>query len=245
MTRLRLNKYLALCGLGSRRKVEDLITGGRVAVNGSAIDSLAVRVDPDKDLVTLDGKPITPAETSVYLILNKPKGYITSLDDDRDRPVVMDIIPEKYKRQGVFPVGRLDRETEGLLLFTNDGKLAQQVMSPRSHFKKVYKVELDRPIEDIDIYKIEKGVYIHQLKLKTRPAEVTVSDRSRNYLTITITEGKNRQLRYTFQNLGYKVKRLRRESLGPLTLRGLNRGSHRILKKNEIQQLKDELKPAT
>ncbi len=241
--KLRLNKYLALCGLGSRRKVESLITEGRVAVNGDRVDTLAFLVDTETDAVTLDGAPLSPAEKQVYLILYKPKGYITTVHDDRGRPIVMDIVPEKYKRQGVFPVGRLDKDTEGILLLTNDGVLARDILSPKSHFRKEYRVELDRPVSDRDVSRIKRGMYIHQLKLKTRPAEVTVSDRSRKHLTVALIEGKNRQIRYTFQNLGYRIKNLRRESLGPLTLEGLNRGSHRTLRKIEIQKLKDELYP--
>ena len=236
--KLRLNKFLAQCGLGSRRKAEEYITSRRISVNGALVRNIATFVDPETDRITVDNKLIRPPDRFLYLILNKPKGLITTASDTHGRPTVMEIIPEKYRRKGVFPVGRLDKDTEGLLLFTNDGELAHRLNLPRFHVPKEYFVELDRPLEDEHAREIEEGLYIHQLKLKTRSASLRMIDEFRKQIRITITEGKKRQIRYTFKNLGYKVVKLRRIGYGPLTLARLHKGSLRTLTDVEIARLK-------
>jgi 23S rRNA pseudouridine2605 synthase len=233
----RLNKFLALSGLGSRRKVEQLITDGRIRVNGTIIKNLATSIDTDTDKVTIDGKIINAAEKYQYIILNKPVGYITTLSDDRGRKTVMDLIPEKYKRIGVFPVGRLDKDTEGLLLFTNDGALGERLNRPAYHVTKVYIAELDKELTDKDKMQIEKGIYIHQTKTKTRPAKVERFAANGKSVKIEIHEGKKRQIRYTFLNAGYKVVKLKRIAYGPISLSGLNRGTVRPLRKSEVSAL--------
>jgi pseudouridine synthase len=233
----RLNKYLALCGLGSRRKVEELIAAGRVTVNGTVIARMGTVVEPG-DRVSFDGRPIGLREERLYLMMNKPRGYITTLSDEKERLTVMDIVPEKYRRAGVYPVGRLDRETEGLLLLTNDGDLAHRLTTPRFHVAKEYRVELDRPLEEEDRSRISRGVYIHQLDLKTRPSRVEYTDESRRRVSMVIVEGKNRQIRYTFTNSGYTVNKLERIGYGNLSLNRLRRGTVRTLTATEIGELK-------
>lgn len=233
----RLNKFLSQSGLGSRRSVEELISSGRIAINGKRVTALGTLVEPG-DKVTLDGTPVKHLDLRYYLILNKPRGYVTTVNDERNRLTVMDLIPEKYRRAGVFPVGRLDRDTSGLLLITNDGDLAFRLTKPHFHVAKEYLVEIDRPLEDADMIKISKGMYIHQLELKTRPAHVDCVDESRLRIKVVLTEGKNRQIRYSFLNLGYKVKSLERTAYGTLTLRRLKKGGHRELTDAEVRSLK-------
>lgn len=236
--KLRLNKYLSQCGLGSRRKVEEFINSRRITLNGATVTELGTTVDTEKDSVRLDSKPLVPISHKYYLILNKPKGYITTTDDVHGRPTVMDLVPQKYKRQGVLPVGRLDKDTEGLLLLTNDGDLAHKLNHPNYKVTKEYYVEIERPLEDSDIKKIEDGIYLFQLGLKTRPAAVQFADNTRLHILITVQEGKKRQIRYTFKNLGYKVIKLKRTAYGPLKLGSVNRGSIRVLKSVETRMLK-------
>lgn len=233
----RLNKYLSQCGLGSRRKVESFIIAGRITINGKKAARMGAVIEPG-DLVALDGRQIVPQRIHCYLMLNKPKGYITTLHDEKSRPTVMDLIPERYKAQGVYPVGRLDKDSTGLLLFTNDGELAFRLTRPGYEIPKSYEVEIDRPLSDADRDRIAGGMYIGQLRIKTRPARVVLIDDSRRLVGMTIREGKNRQIRYTFANLGYKVKRLNRSSFGALTLKSIRKGESRVLTKREVEALK-------
>jgi len=235
---VRLNKFLALCGLGSRRKVEDFILTGRVKINNRIVKNLAQTVLIDQDVVEFDNLKLKPPDNFAYLMLNKPKGYITTLKDEKDRPIVMNLLPERYKKLGLNPVGRLDKDTEGLLLFTNDGDLAQHLMKPRFKIAKEYLLELDKPLSSIDQKRLEKGIYLHQLKLKTRPAIIKNLNETKTLIKMTIYEGKKRQIRYSFFNLNYKIKKLKRVTFGPLQLTGVNRGSYRSLKPNEIRALK-------
>ncbi len=234
----RINKYLTLCGLGSRRKVEELILAGEIRVNGSVVKDLSTIIDTDKDIVKHLGETLKTISTSYYLMLNKPKGYITTLSDEKGRATVMGLLPEKFKRSGVVPVGRLDKDTEGLLLFTNDGDLAHMLTGPSFKVKKEYLVELDKPLEESDRQIIEKGYFVHQIKTRTKPATVTVEGKSRLFVKVLIIEGKKRQIRYSFQNLGYKVLKLKRTGYGPLSLGRLNKGDHRLLKTAEVKMLK-------
>lgn len=233
----RLNKYLALCGLGSRRKVEELIAAGRIAVNGTLVARMGTVIEPG-DRVECDGKPVVLREERLYLMMNKPRGYITTLSDEKDRPTVMNIVPEKYQRLGVYPIGRLDRDTEGLLLLTNDGDLAHRLTTPRFHVPKEYRVVLDRPLEDEDRNRISRGIYLHQLDLKTRPSRVECIDESCRTIRMVIVEGKNRQIRYSFANCGYTVQKLERVAYGNLSLKRIRRGTVRVLTSAEIRELK-------
>ncbi|MBN2158860.1 MAG: rRNA pseudouridine synthase [Spirochaetes bacterium] len=233
----RLNKYLSQCGLGSRRKVEELISSGRIRVNGVRTVRLGTVIGPD-DAVELDGSPVSERARHRYLLLNKPRGYITSASDERGRPTVMDLVPEKFRRAGVYPVGRLDRDTAGLLLLTNDGDLAYRLTRPAFHVPKEYLVDIDRPLDDADRSSIAKGLYIPQLGLKTRPAVVECVDEIRRRVRVVITEGKNRQIRHSFMNLGYRIRSLERTAYGTLTIKRLKRGATRPLTDREMKALK-------
>jgi 23S rRNA pseudouridine2605 synthase len=233
---MRLNKYLARCGLGSRRKVEAFITGGRITVNGNTTRSTGTVIGPE-DVVMLDGMSVFPSQHH-YLLLNKPRGYITTLRDEKRRATVMDLIPGKYRQWGIFPVGRLDRDSEGLLLLTNDGDLAYRLTRPAYEIPKKYVVEIDRPLADSDRKKIIKGMYIPQLQIKTKPTMIRLIDDAGRIIQIVLHEGKNRQIRYVLANLGYKIRRLERTGYGPLTLSRIKKGSCRVLTEIEIRTIK-------
>lgn len=239
--KVRINKYLTLCGLGSRRKVEELVVSGQIKVNGRLTKDLATIIDTDTDSVTFGGEELQRIKSVYYLMLNKPKGYITTASDEKGRITVMDLLPEKFLRAGVMPVGRLDRDTEGLLLFTNDGDLAHKLTGPSFKVKKEYIVQLDKPLEEQDRKRIEKGFFVHQVKAKIKPATVTVIEKSGMFVKILIIEGKKRQIRYSFKNLGYNVLKLKRTGYGPISLGRLNKGDHRLLKISEVKLLKNAI----
>lgn len=238
MAKLRINRFLADCGLGSRRKVEQLVAEGRIRVNGEVTTDLSRLIDAETDEVRLDGRPLAAETRLFYLMLNKPKGYITTAEDVQNRAIVLDLIPGHFREKGVMPVGRLDRDTEGLLLLTNDGDLAFRLTKPRFHIAKEYLAEIERPLEEADRLKISRGVYLPQLELKTKPARVECTDESRRQVKIVLIEGKNRQIRYTFLNLGYKVKNLERIAYGSLSLKRLKKGEHRNMTDDEVRTLK-------
>ncbi len=233
--RMRINRYLARCGIGSRRSVEQLIRDGRISVNGEKIGKFTILINPDTDTVEYDNRELRPIQKKYYLILNKPKGYITSKKDTRGRPIVMDLIPEEYKRAGIFPIGRLDRDTEGILLLTNDGEMAYKLTHPKFGIQKKYLVTLDRPLDKKAKSKIERGIILYGEK--TKPALVSYVDESGRTVTITLSEGKKRQIRMTFKSFGYRVIHLQRFAYGPLSLSGLDSGSIRALRKHEIASL--------
>ncbi len=238
--KVRLNKYLASCGLGSRRKVEEYILSGKIKINNKTSKKLALFIDPEIDLVEYNNKRIKPAVNFHYIILNKPKGYITTLSDELGRPTVMDLIPEKFRKEGIFPVGRLDMDTEGLLLLTNDGTLANRLSHPRYSIDKKYLVEINRPLEEGDLKKITKGIFLPQIGSRTGKAGIEIINDPGTKILITLREGKKRQIRYTFIKLGYKIKYLKRIGYASLSVRGIKRGSFRLLKENEIKILKKQ-----
>jgi len=241
--KVRLNKYLTLCGLGSRRKVEDFITSGLIKINGEVVRELGSVIDTETDKVFFKDSELVASEKKYYLILNKPEGFVTTLSDEKGRPTVMDLIPEKFKRCGVIPVGRLDKDTEGLLLFTNDGDLAYRLTRPEFKVPKEYSLILNAPLAPEHKKIIEKGYFVHQIKIKTASAKVELENERGDRVKITIMEGKKRQVRYTFGNLGYKVLKLRRVGLGPLRLGNIAKGEHRLLKNYEIKALMESAKP--
>ncbi len=232
---IRINKYLVMCGLGSRRKVEEFIHEGRIECNGTVVKSLATQIDPHTDVVSFDGETLKKSSVSYHIMLNKPKGYLTTISDPFGRPTVMQLLHEKHKRYGVFPVGRLDKDTEGLLLFTNDGDLAHALMHPSFECAKTYSVTLDRALDDKAKEQIEKGLHFREFHAK--PCTIVFTSNDLTNLEITIHEGKKRQIRITFAKFQYKVKKLKRISLGPLHLGHLPRGEFRDLTKSEVKRL--------
>jgi 23S rRNA pseudouridine2605 synthase len=232
---IRLNKYVAHCGICSRRKADEHIKQGFVKVNGEVVNEPGHRINP-KDEVQFKDKVIQPEVNRVYVLMNKPKGTITTSSDDRGRKTVMDLIGPDVKER-IFPVGRLDRETTGLLLFTNDGDLAKKLSHPSHKVKKIYHVVLDKPVIKNHLQQIREG-----LTLEDGLAMVDGVDYARgkgkNEVGIEIHIGKNRIVRRIFEHLGYEVVRLDRMYYGGLTKKDLPRGRYRFLGEKEIIMLK-------
>lgn len=236
---MRINKFLAMCGLGSRRKCEEFVTGGRVKINGRVATNLALDINPQKDIVMVDGQRVSHESEMLYFMLNKPKGYVTTMKDEHNRPTVMDLVKLKDGKR-VFPVGRLDYDTEGLLLFTNDGDLANALTHPSKKVPKTYVARIKGVIENDDLIKLSKGVELDDGE-NTMPCKVRLLefDENSSRVEIVITEGKNRQVRRMFEAIGKEVEFLKRTQIGPIRLGGLTRGKFRPLKKDEIRYLKD------
>ncbi len=235
----RLQKIIAAAGIASRRKAEELITSGRVQVNGQTVTELGTKADPDNDHVRVNGKPLRGEQRHVYLLLNKPKGYVTTMSDPQKRPTVMDLI--RGVRGRVYPVGRLDYASEGLLLLTNDGDLAHRLMKAASHVAKTYLVKVaGAPTED-SIWKLRAGVSIATndgKRVRTNAAAVRIVKQAANpWYEITLIEGRNRQIRRMFEAVGHHVEKIKRVRYGPLTL-DLPPGEFRSLTLKEVERLK-------
>jgi pseudouridine synthase len=232
---IRLNKFLASAGIGSRRRCDDYIMDGKVSVNGQVVQKLGVRIDELNDKIDFEGKEVKIERKLLYIILNKPKGIITSARDEYDRNTVVDLIPIEER---IFPVGRLDQDSTGLILLTNDGELANQLIHPKFKIPKTYHVLLNKIIQPKDIYHFERGIIIENKK--TAPcklSEIRIIDNC-SFLEIILYEGRKRQIRRMLDELGYSVVELDRIAFGPLTLAGIKRGEWRYLKNNEIAKLK-------
>lgn len=233
----RLQKVIAQAGVTSRRKAEELIVDGKVSVNGEVVTILGTKVNPQKDKVVVNGIPLEKEEL-VYYLLYKPTGVISSVDDEHDRKIVIDYI-QTDKR--IFPIGRLDYDTSGLLLLTNDGELANLLMHPRSRVYKTYIAKVEGVPQREDLKKLEKGIELEDGK--TAPARVKLkrADRKKgtSIIEISIHEGKNRQVRRMFEAIGHPVLKLKRESYAFLNLKGMNAGDSRELKPYEVVQLKE------
>jgi len=236
---IRLNKYLADCGVASRRGADALITDGQVQVNGKTVFELGVRVDPSMDRIVLNGKPVRAPLTTqkIYVIFNKPEKVLTTMSDPEGRPTVADFMEKLPVR--VFPVGRLDWETEGLLLLTNDGDFAQKVQHPREDIPKTYLAKLDGQPTEAHLQKLLRGVTIPGGRVKALHVERIKIGESKQYdwVKIVISEGKNRQVRYMFQKIGYDVKKLRRVAIGQLTLGSLQKGEYAFLDTSMIARI--------
>ena len=233
---MRINKYLASAGLGSRRKCEEFVLQKRVKVNGKVIDNLAFDI-AENDKVMIDDKLVSVPRSFTYLIMHKPKGYLTTVSDDRERKTVMELLPEEFKH--LMPVGRLDYNSEGLLLFTNDGEMAQKLMRPKNEIVKTYLVKVEGEVSSFDVSEIEKGVtLIDGTKFKKCKVNIKEIKERKTKLEIQITEGKNREIRKIFDKFGYNVIFLKRISIGEIKLGGLTRGTCRLLRPAEIRYLK-------
>lgn len=228
---MRLNKYIATCGICSRRSAENYITCGKVKVNGKVVTNLSTKVDELNDKVEVLGKNISIEKKKVYIMLNKPKGFVTTNKEQFNRKCTLDLIKEP---QRVFPIGRLDMYTEGLLLFTNDGDFANKITHPKNKIEKVYMVKVDKNITKDMIYKLENGLDIGGYITK----EAKVNLLKEREFEITISEGKNRQVRKMCEAVGLKVLELKRIKLGNIKLGDLQIGKYRFLTKNEIESIK-------
>ncbi len=231
---MRINKFIAESGVASRRSADKLIADGKVKINGK-IANLGDDVKVGNDLVVVEGRSINVVKTYEYYIMNKPKGYICSAKDEKGRKTVLDLMPPTSKR--VFPVGRLDYDSEGLLILTNDGELTFKLTHPRNEIPKTYLVKTEKPVSIEDLNKLRSGVYIDGVKTKKCNIHLIETKKEGSRLHITITEGRNRQVRKMFEAIGNNVDFLKRIKIGDLTLTGLNRGEVRKLYKEEINYL--------
>lgn len=230
----RLQKILAAAGIASRRACETIILGGHVQVNGKTITELGTLADPRRDVITVDLQPIQ-REDPVYILMNKPKGYVTTVKDDRGRPTVMALLHGVEGR--LYPVGRLDFNSEGLLLMTNDGALAKVLMGPEHEIPKVYLVKVHRNPTNELIKEFQEGFLLSGQRLK--PCHIEVAEKGDNpWLKVTLTEGKNQQIRRMFAAVGHPVSKLRRVQFGPLADPLLKPGTWRFLSPQEIAAIK-------
>lgn len=235
---MRINKYIAECGVASRRGADELIKAGRVSVNGKKTEECGLDVNEDNDTVFVDGRKITPVKRYTYIMFNKPKGCITSSKDEFGRKTVYDYL-EQFSGRGLFPVGRLDYDSEGLLLLTNDGALAQVLTHPSYEVPKTYLVKIEGTISEDEVKKIRNGVKGLD-GTRYAPAKVSIKESKESYtrIEITVTEGKNREVRKIFEAVQKNVVFLCRKKIGELSLGGLSRGTARYLTDKEIAYLK-------
>lgn len=232
---MRVNKFLASCGVASRRGADELIKDGVVKINGK-ICNAGDDVDVGNDCVTVNGKQVGAVKKLEYYIMNKPKGYVCTVKDEKGRKTVMDLLPSDKR---LFPVGRLDYDTEGLLILTNDGDLTFRLTHPKNEVPKTYLVKTEKPISDEDLVKLRSGVYIDGVKTKKCNVRLIETSKTGSKLHVTITEGRNRQVRKMFEAVNNCVDFLKRIKIGDLTLSGLNRGEVRQLSALEVEYLQN------
>ncbi|MBE5742205.1 MAG: rRNA pseudouridine synthase [Clostridiales bacterium] len=233
---MRINKFLAECGIGSRRACDKIIEEGRVKINGK-VCGLGDSVDEFHDSVTFDGKKLGKVKKYDYYIMNKPKGCVCTVKDDKDRKTVMDYLPPLSCR--IYPVGRLDYDSEGLLIFTNDGDLANRLTHPSNEIPKTYLVKIEGQVEESSLAKLRNGVVIDGKKTKKSNIKVIEESKEFTKMHVTITEGRNREIRKMFETVGKNVVFLKRIKIGDLALHGLDRGECRKLTPEEVDYLKN------
>jgi 23S rRNA pseudouridine2605 synthase len=240
----RLQKILAAAGIASRRKAEEIIAAGRVTLNGKVVRELGTKADKERDIICVDGQPLKPPQRFVYFVLHKPKGYVTTVSDPEGRPTVMELLGKSAER--VYPVGRLDYASEGLLLMTNDGALAQKLTKAGSHVPKTYLVKVSGKPDEQAIQRLRSGMTISLddgRRVKTSLAKIRLmEDRPNPWYEVVLIEGRNRQIRRMFQHVGFHVEKIKRVQLGPLVL-DVPPGKFRPLTEHEVAQLKS-LSPA-
>ena len=238
MEKVRLQKFLAECGIASRRKCEEIILNGRISVNNIIITTLGTKIDPEKDIVTFDGKTVSvPKEEHVYILLNKPIGVVTTAKDQFKRDCVLDIVKVKER---IVPVGRLDMYTSGALILTNDGDFVYKITHPKHEITKTYTVTLKGFVSAEDIEKLKKGVKI-DTGYVTKPADARImkidKEKGISRVEIIIHEGKNRQVRKMCESIDKKVLALHRAKIGSISVKNLKIGEWRYLKKEEIEKV--------
>lgn len=233
---IRLNKFLAQAGVASRREVDRMIAEGKVKVNGRVIETLGTKIDDEKDRVEVEGQKVRREEGLAYLMLNKPAGYLVTLKDPFQRPTIKELLPSLKKR--IFPVGRLDYDSEGLLLLTNDGELAHRLAHPRYRVWKTYLVEVQGQPDSARISRLEKGIYLEGKK--TAPAKIAQlrGSSKKTWLRVEIHEGRKREVRRMFESVGHRVLHLKRIGFGNLRLGKLKTGKWRFLSQREVSNLK-------
>ncbi len=237
--RIRINRFLACSGLGSRRKCEELIRRGTVTLNGVIVERLSIEVDPETDEVKVDGQRVAPSSKSIVLVINKPAGVLSTVTDSHGRRTVIDIAGEQGYRDRLFPVGRLDLDTTGILILTNDGNLAYRLTHPGFKVEKTYHVSVENEVTDKSVTALESG--IRKGSFETQPCKVRILKRRKNRteLEVVLKEGKKRQVRRMFAILGYRVAALHRKALGNLEFNDLNIGDIRPLTVKEENRLRE------
>lgn len=231
-TKTRLNKFLAECGIASRRKSEEFITEGRVTVNGKTVTQLAFLIDESKDIVAVDGEKIK-VRSKLYFLLNKPKGVVTTVNDEKNRKTVVDLINTREK---IFPVGRLDYDTTGVLILTNDGEFANFFTHPKNKVPREYTAFLDRELDEKDKQKLLSGIILDGRK--SRFTEISFPKRKKfDCVDVVTVEGRNHFVKRMFELLGYRVTALKRKSFGGITVEGLPSACYRHLSKREIEEV--------
>lgn len=232
---VRLQKYMADCGVASRRKSEELIAAGKVKVNG-LVASIGDKIDAKNDTVTVNGRKIIPQTNYIYLMLNKPRGYVTTMSDEMDRKCVAELISDVNAR--IYPIGRLDRDSEGLLLFTNDGEFANAITHPSRHIAKTYRVSVKPKITEEQLTVLTSSLMIDGRE--TLPADVRIisNEPEKSVLEVILYEGRNRQIRRLCEEAGLETARLKRLAIGQLTLGRLKPGEYRNLTHDEVSLLK-------
>ncbi|TAL70595.1 MAG: rRNA pseudouridine synthase [Bacteroidetes bacterium] len=229
---VRLNKYLADAGIASRRKADELIKQGLVSVNNHVITDLGTKIK-STDRVSVNGNPVKMNQKLVYILLNKPKDYITTTSDEKSRKTVLDIVRSSKR---IYPVGRLDRNTTGVLLLTNDGELAYRLTHPKYEIERVYNATLDKNLTVQDAKKIAEGIELDNEH--TSPCEIIINPKNKSNVILTLIEGKNHEVKRIFEKFGYTVKKLDRKYFAGISTQGLTRGQYRHLKLYELQMLK-------
>ena len=241
MASMRLQKFIALSGLCSRRKAETLITSGRVQVNGETITKLGTKVDPEVDVVRVDGRTLSLPEKNIYIAFHKPPGLLTTVKDPFGRPTVLEFLKETGQIPGdvrIYHVGRLDRDSEGLLILTNDGELTHALLHPSMKVEKEYIVTVKGIPKNSDIKRLKEGILLHGKMTRPCSIEILKKGAGRSTINIRLKEGRKRQIRYMFKYIGHPVLRLIRTRIGPIGLGSLPRGRSRPLSTREVLALK-------
>jgi 23S rRNA pseudouridine2605 synthase len=233
---MRINKYIASCGICSRRAAEELVLDGKVKVNGKVVKELATEIDEYNDTVTLDGRKITLVSRYIYIMFNKPKGCVCTVKDDKGRKTIMDYL-ESFSDKRIFPIGRLDYDTEGLLLLTNDGDLANRLTQPMSEVPKTYIAKVEGEIAESDLARLRNGIVLDGVKLRRCKIKLLGTEDNVSRYEVTIFEGKNRQIHRMFESIGKEVVFLKRIKIGDVKLGGLGRGANRYLTEKELASL--------
>lgn len=238
---IRIQKILAQAGVCSRRKCEEFIIEGKIRVNGKVIHQMGIKVNPEKDVVFFEAQKICPHPKvkNIYIVMNKPRGYITSSHDERGRPTVLDLLPRLNER--VFPVGRLDYNTEGLLLLTNDGELCYKLTHPKYNIPRKYLVKIKGTLKEPSFLSLKKGITHNNQRLTIDKIHTVRVTKSNSWVSVILHEGKNKEIKKFFETIGHPVLKLKRVKFFFLTLEGLEQGEYRFLTKEEVKKLKNLL----
>ncbi|MCI0747141.1 MAG: rRNA pseudouridine synthase [Verrucomicrobia subdivision 3 bacterium] len=235
---MRLQKFLAEAGVASRRAAEKLIRDGHVEVNGATVQELGVKVDPGRDLVSVDGQPVKPRR-KLYVALNKPKGFICTRSDPEKRRIITDLLPPEWRN--LYPVGRLDHDSEGLIFLTNDGDFALRLTHPRYGTRKYYEATVEGRIEPSQLSRLTEGIVDEGERLRAARVRLVSSSNTRSVVEVELAEGRNREIRRMFKALGHEVTQLKRTQIGRIKLGELRTGKWRTLTEPEIKSLLPKL----